>query len=456
MTTLTAAACGLALISQATVLGAQTAPPIRQIGALEHVTADSLALQSVQTALGMPGGRVLINDVRGRRALLLDSTLAQATVVADTTGATADAYGLSWATLIRYRGDTALLMVPSTLSMFVIGPTGASARVMAIPRPDEAQNVAGAGGQSGVDTRGRLVYFGGRGVLPGIMMLTTGMPLVENGHLTRTAQMLSEHGDFFVGRRLVDSSVVVRVDLDSHGLDTAAWIRIPRYERNIKVDDEGKLVAIETTPDALPLTDQWIVMHDGTLAIVRGRDFHVDWIDASDHMTSTAKLPFDWKPVSDAEKQRLIDSAVTHWQQQFDEVAARRTGGSGGGGTGGRGGLTGGRGGGGGGGGGASGGPPPLAPMIAARETLADLPDYFPAFDDRALSVDAKDDLWIRTSESADGRPVYFVVNRRGELIDRVQLPKARVIVGFGQDVVYIAVTDVGGAVHLERARIGM
>jgi hypothetical protein len=293
------------------------------------------------------------------------------------------------------------------------------------------------------------VYFGGTGIAPGVMMLSVGMQLTENGQPTPVARALAEHGSFQIGKRLIDSGAVVRVDLDSRALDTAAWIRVSRYERDIKVGDDGKLVAIETTPDALPLTDQWIIMRDGTIAIVRGRDFHVDWVDVSDHMTSSAKLPFDWKQVSDAEKQRLIDSAVTHWQQQFDEIAARRNGG---GGTGGRGGSTGGRGGGGGGGG----RPAALAPMIAAREMLADLPDYFPPFDDRALSVDSNDDLWIHTSESVDGRPVYFVVNRRGELIDRVQLPKARVIVGFGQGVVYMAVTDVAGAVHLERARTGM
>jgi hypothetical protein len=49
---------------------------------------------------------------------------------------------------------------------------------------------------------------------------------------------------------------------------------------------------------------------------------------------------------------------------------------------------------------------------------------------------------------------VYDVVNRKGELVDRVQLPSFRTIAGFGPGVVYMAVKDEAGIVHLERARV--
>jgi hypothetical protein len=45
-------------------------------------------------------------------------------------------------------------------------------------------------------------------------------------------------------------------------------------------------------------------------------------------------------------------------------------------------------------------------------------------------------------------------VNRRGELFDRVQLPEFRTLAGFGPGVVYMAVKDSTGVVHVERARI--
>ena len=68
--------------------------------------------------------------------------------------------------------------------------------------------------------------------------------------------------------------------------------------------------------------------------------------------------------------------------------------------------------------------------------------------------ADADGNLWVRTSQNVDARPVYNVINRKGELIDRVQLPANRVLVGFGTGgVVYLAVRD-GATAHLEKARV--
>jgi sugar lactone lactonase YvrE len=88
--------------------------------------------------------------------------------------------------------------------------------------------------------------------------------------------------------------------------------------------------------------------------------------------------------------------------------------------------------------------------MIAANE----LPDYKPAFAPGSTRSDADGNLWIRTSQNINGIPVYNVINRSGELIDRVQLPQNRVLVGFGRaGVVYLAVRD-GATAHLEKARV--
>jgi sugar lactone lactonase YvrE len=83
-----------------------------------------------------------------------------------------------------------------------------------------------------------------------------------------------------------------------------------------------------------------------------------------------------------------------------------------------------------------------------------ELPDYKPAFLPGSTRVDADGNLWIRTTQNVDARPVYYVINSKGEVVDRVQLPANRVLVGFGSGgVVYLAVRDAGTA-HLERARV--
>jgi hypothetical protein len=417
---------------------AQKPPPVRALGRLERVSSDSLA--SVATALPMPGGSVLVNDTRGRRLLLFDSTLAHARVVADTTSATADAYGARGGVLIRYRADTVLFIDPSSLSMFVLGPTGNTIRVMAIPRPEDAQSLIGLFGTPGFDARGRLTYFGSSwAVLPGLMaMLSRGATVSVDGKPNPASQMFIQH---------TDSAPIVRADLAKRVLDTAASIRIARVRRDLRADDQGGLIAIEMTPDPLPLVDDWTMMPDGTLAIVRGRDYHVDWIGPDGTSASSPKMPFDWQRVDDTRKQTLIDSAVTAQQAMFDGAGNARAGGGSGGGRGGTG-----RGGAGNGGGGQ---PTNIyAPNVAVRPPLSDLPDYVPPFTQGAVRADADGNLWIRTTVMVGGQPVYDIVNRRGALVDRVQLPSFRTIAGFGPGVVYMAVKDAAGVVHLERARV--
>jgi hypothetical protein len=437
----------IVLLVLATTVRAQTAPAVRQIGRLERVSPDSVAFRSIAAAVAMPGGRVMINDLAARRVVLLDSTMSHLSAVADTTDATANAYGTSWATLIRYQGDSALLIVPSTLSMFVLGPNGATVRVMAVPRPNEAQALGGGFGPPTLDGHGRLLYF--NGALPGIMTLTRGMQLVQDGKLTEIAQRLRQFGGeppFSVGKLVVDSGKLTRVDLDSRALDTIAYVHVPKFMRDIKVDDEGKLELIATTPDPLPVIDQWAMLRDGTLAIVRGRDYHIDWIDASGKRTSSPKIPFEWERIDDARKTALVDSTVAFWQKLYEPDGAPR-----GGTTGGRAGATGGRGGA---GTGSLGPRREPAPNIVVRAKLEDLPDYVPPFRERGVTSDADDNIWVETTQMVDGRPVYHVINRRGALIDRVQLPRFRTIAGFGPGVIYMAVAEDAGKVRLERARV--
>jgi hypothetical protein len=415
---------------------AQSPPAVRPLGRVERVSADSLA--SVAAALPMSDGRVLVNDLTARRVLLVDSTLAHARVIADTTSVTADAYGQTPGTLIRYRGDSVLFIDVSSLSMLVLGPSGAIARVMAIPRPNDAAGlIGGLYGTPGVDARGRLVYYSGAPT-GSIQILRRGARAFADdreGAATVTTKEIDEH---------IDSAVIVRVDPATRVVDTLASFKITKFHRVTKTDDHGVILAFEWIPDPLPLVDDWAMMPDGTLAVVRGRDFHVDWISADGHRSSSAKMPFTWQRVDDQRKQTLIDSATVAVQQRLDGIVGGAFAG-GGSGSRGRGGI----------GAPAAATPPSDAvPNVARRPGLNDLPDYMPAFAPGAAHADADGNLWIRTTAVVGGQPVYDIVNRRGELVDRVQLPSFRTIAGFGPGVVYLAMKDAAGVVHLERSRI--
>ena len=84
------------------------------------------------------------------------------------------------------------------------------------------------------------------------------------------------------------------------------------------------------------------------------------------------------------------------------------------------------------------------------------LPDYRPAFTAGSARGDLDGNLWVRTtSPVGNAGPIYFIINTKGEVIDRVQLPAGRLIAGFGKNGdVYMALRDADGNARVERAKI--
>ena len=79
---------------------------------------------------------------------------------------------------------------------------------------------------------------------------------------------------------------------------------------------------------------------------------------------------------------------------------------------------------------------PPLPPPATA-----DIPDYMPPFRVGAVKADRDNNIWVGTSITASvpGSVVYDVINAKGDLIDRIEIPKGYTIVGFGRGgVVYM------------------
>jgi hypothetical protein len=265
-----------------------------------------------------------------------------------------------------------------------------------------------------------------------------------------------------------DSGAVVRIDLTTRKLDTVAFIRTPKIKMEMSRDDNGG-IRMQTQMNPLPVIDDWAVLSDGSVAFVRGKDYHVDFVNADGTTTSAAKIPFEWQRLTDDDKVAFLDSL---------KAARARLGanaptiGFGGGGVGGGAPqmvIIGGPGGGPGPGGGAGGaGPPPTGniritgPGGAGGNVqlnfvpASELPDYKPPFFVGNLRPDTEGNLWIRTipTKAIPGGPVYDVINRRGELVDRVQIPENRTIVGFGAEgTVYLSVRN-DTTIYLEKAKL--
>jgi hypothetical protein len=100
--------------------------------------------------------------------------------------------------------------------------------------------------------------------------------------------------------------------------------------------------------------------------------------------------------------------------------------------------------------------PPPPTLRENAVIDPEDLPGYRPPFTQGAVRADLDGNLWIRTvpARPTPGGPVFDVVSRAGELVDRIQIPSGYTIVGFGRGrVVYLSMRDQSG-IHLARVRL--
>jgi hypothetical protein len=434
-----AIAIGL-LISSSSRASGQTLPPIRQLGPVTAVGKDSF--RAVTTVRQLPGGRLLVNDILGRRVVMLDSSLSIVSVVADTTSATANAYGTRPGGLIAYRGDSSLFIDPASLSMLLIDPSGKIGRVMSAPRANDVGFlVGGPFGSPGFDAQGRLVYRA-----PPRFVFTGPPP--SAGQLPQFPTP-------------PDSAALVRFDLATRKLDTVTWFKTPKVNITINRSPEGE-VRVSSVVNPLPQGDDWAILPDGSIAIVRGRDYHVDFVGPQG-VTSAPKIPFEWERLTDSAKVAFIDSAKVALEKMrasgqlnfggFGPVTTRTVVDSGPGRAGSRG-----------------SGARDSASATATRDTAAgrantqfpslslvqpsDLPDYKPAFVPGSTRADPDGNLWIRTTQNVDGRPVYNVINSKGQLVDRVQLPQNRALIGFGSGgVVYLGVRD-GTTAHLEKARV--
>lgn len=375
--------------------------PLESPGPVEFVSTETMG--NIFGIHALADGRVFVNDAIRKRLLLFDSTLASATVIAGGPGAP-NPYGSVPIVLVPGRDDTTLVLDAESVSFLVYDPGGKVARVMSLPKPSDAQIIMAYTGIASLDAQGRLVY---RGVLPA------------------RPPVAVKPGEPYMASPPPDSAPILRGHFDTRTVDTIGMVGIAVFKTRTHADSTGRLVRT-TVYDPLYRSDDWAVTSDGTVALVRSVDYHIDWVRPDGTRYSTPKMPFDWRRYSESEKVALIDSMRTAMERNF------------------------------------------RARMAAANNTKAvmptmefvspnDMSDYPSTIKSGSVQADRDGNVWIpptTTVDAAPGRLVYDVVNTRGEVTRRVQLPVGRRLVGFGpHGVLYYSVSDSAGA-RLERARI--
>ena len=391
-------------------LTAQMLPPVRPLGPVAKVSPPDI-LGSVSMVRPLSDGSVLVNDFVRRQIVLLDRNFKLVRGIVDATTATGGPMGGSFYGLLPFKGDTSLVVDPSSLSMLVVDATGEVVRVMALPSVNDALlMIGGPYGTPGIDAHGRWIFLGGPAATR------------PSSEATPAAIHVS-----------VDTAPLRRVDLATREREILTYLKIPSESFTFLRDSTDRISGLIRQMNPAPIVDGWALMPDGRVAVVRGKDYHVDWLGLEGKWTPAPKVPFNWERLDAADKQRLVDSSMAAYRKEREQPNrddAKEPG-----------------------------SPPPSTArgrvdvQMTVRMEIDDSQDYRPAFLRGSVRADTDGNLWVRTTVPTNAGAIYDVINGQGQLVDRVRLPFGRVISGFGPGVVYLGVLDVVGA-RLEMARI--
>jgi hypothetical protein len=384
----------------------QTRAPIRPLGSI--VASAPITFDTLINVRGLSDGRIVVNDAVGFKLVALDAGFTKVTVWSDTAGTTRNSYGTQPAVVVPAAGDSSVIIELRSGSLIMIDPQGNFGRVFALPKAGDATAVllSTMYGGGGIDPNGRLVHFGN----------PTPIANPQPGCSPTKPAFTS------------DSVPLVRANFDTRQVDTIARLRFSLLTREIIENPNQKGCWMwRDKADVLPYYgDSWTLLADGTVAIVRQSDYHVDWIAPDGTKTSSPKMAFDWRAIPVEEKQRMIDSVA----RIMDSIATSRP-------------------------------IPPNAPAgfrfpVRPVVSPAEIPDYYPPTRLGSVKADFEGNLWIPPTTSRDARDglLYDVVNRKGEVVERVQLPPGRAIAGFVPNGRVVLRTREGNKVTLELANV--
>jgi hypothetical protein len=215
------------------------------------------------------------------------------------------------------------------------------------------------------------------------------------------------------GGALPDSAPILRVDRGTRAADTVANFKLPDRTQATSGGANNRNVQISNVP--LSPEDAWGVAADGSVAVARAGDYHVDWIAPDGRVTRGAPVPYDPVRIGTAEKGQWVAEqgrsgggigiGVEIENGQMSMSFAR--------------------------GGGDRRGVDAYA-----------WPDRMPPFYGGRLPIDPQGRVWVRRALKAGSPSTYDVFDRAGRRVSTVLLDEGKRVVGFGKGVVYVVAFD--------------
>lgn len=214
-----------------------------------------------------------------------------------------------------------------------------------------------------------------------------------------------------------DSAAILRWDLTSGVADTLAWLYTASSFATATARPPGR-VAVFTTSVHVPFNsrDAWAMGRDGSIAIVRAGEYHVEWITPDLRLIVGEPIPYERIRITESDREEAIGRTVAAAARAAERMPVDAAA-------------------------------PDLAPAMRRMEW----PGYKPPFTGDP-HVDPANRVWIPLTPSRVGDPVtYDVVDRTGRRVERVRMPPSTIIIGFGATSIYTRRLDDFDLQYLQR-----
>ena len=327
-------------------------------------------------------GRLLVSDALEESLYALDASLSTAETVARA-GQGPDEYRQPDA-LFAWPADSTLMVDLGNGRITVIGPDLGFARTIPIVR-----------------------------------QAATGIEIILPGSVDGAGRLYYQpRGDGIIR----DTADVVR--WDPPGGDVERVARIKLQDVTERTSGGAGNVRQEVMPVPLSAEDAWAAGPDGSVAVVRSADYHVEWVRPDGAVITGPAVDWSPVPVRDADRKEWVENMASRGVMMMvtnDNGTLNASMRRGGGGRG-----------------------APSADRFQWPETK-------PPFDPDGVDVAPDGYLWVTRHVAAGDRPLVDVFDSAGRHVATVELPQGREVVGFGESSIYLGRGDELGFQWLER-----
>ena len=345
-------------------------------------------------------GRVIAADAREKTVQVIDLKAGAATKIGRE-GSGPGEYALPMR-LLGLPGDTSAVYDPLNRRYLLIGPDGKVGAFASYETQDATPGRMRISIPRGIDARGRLYSVG------------------PNFNINPSGPSSSS-----------DSAPILRLDRATKKTDTVAFIHTPAATVTTSGGGSGQNVSVRAGGgNPYAATDEWAVMPDGRVAVLRVKDYHIDWYAPNGQKTSGTAIAYEKIKVTDEDKKQYRERAASGAGTAI--TMTQRVGP-----------------------GGATTGASVGTPANIQLPEPTDWPDVKPPFTVNAAIGAPNGQVWVlRTRSAKDKIPTYDVIDASGKVVSRVALPANTRLVGFGTGTVYLARSDEDDLQYLQRYRL--